>query len=487
MSHVVSHAPASVMAILAQPAPAFAFLFNHVDPAIMAHREKQEAIIASSQAILDRAEAEKRDLTDDETREVDGLTSEFDRLEREIGSRTRVAAQVAMLQAPAGRKTAPDEADSDDGEAAQAPRPGRPANAAQAVYASPRAAAANGTFGFRNFGEFAVAVKNGNPKFGMDPDVRLLRNATATTYSNEGSGADGGFLVPPEFRQAILTRAFGDQSLAGRASRMTTSGNSLTLPADNTTPWQSSGGIQTYWTSEAAAITQSKVALENITIRTHKLATLVPVTEELLDDAPALDGWLRMKVPAKIDFEISNRILWGTGAGQPLGVMNSPGLVTQAAEGSQTADTVNVTNLFKMYSRMPAANRATAVWIMHPDVEPQLLGMTMAGNNYPAYLPPGGLSAAPYGTLFGRPVIAHQAAKAIGDLGDVMFVDLAEYMLVTKAGGVKQDVSIHLWFDQDITAYKFTIRLGGQPSFSAPLSPLNGSTTQSAFVTLAAR
>lgn len=484
MTHVVSHAPASVLAILAQPAPAYAVLLAHVDAVVAAHRDRQEKLLSDSQAILAMAEAEKRELTDEETRQVDDLSSEFEKLEREIASRNRVAAQRSLLNAPNGRQTLPDEADRT--EIGNAAAPVKPARApSPSVYPEPKVG--NGTFGFRSFGDFALAVKNGNPKFGRETDGRLLQNATASTYANEGTGADGGFLVPPDFRQAILSRAFSEQSLVGRTTRMTASGNSITIPADNTTPWQTSGGVQVYWTGEGAAITQSKPQLENITIRTHKLAALVPVTEEIMDDAPALDGWLRMKVPAKIDFEISNQIIWGNGAGKPLGYMNSPSLVSQAAESGQAATTVNATNLFKMYARMPSSNRGNAIWIMHPDVEPQLLGLVAPGATFPAYMPPGGLSASPYGTLFGRPVVTHQAAKSLGTLGDVMFVDLNEYMTLTKTNGTRQDVSVHLWFDQDITAFKFTIRIGGQPSFSAPLSQLNGSNTQSAFVTLAAR
>ena len=83
--------------------------------------------------------------------------------------------------------------------------------------------------------------------------------------------------------------------------------------------------MQAFWVGEAAVKTQSKIVLEQVTIKAFQLATLVPVTEELLEDAPALDGYLRRKVPEKIDFKVSMALVWGSGAGQPLGFMNSPG------------------------------------------------------------------------------------------------------------------------------------------------------------------
>ncbi len=322
----------------------------------------------------------------------------------------------------------------------------------------------------------------------LDP---RLRNAAAATYSSEGVGADGGFAVPPDVRADIMGRVFAEDSLIARTDRMQSSSNTLTLPVDMTTPWQTTGGIQSYWTGEGQAKAQSKIVLEEVTLKLNTLATLIPVTEELLEDAPALDGYLRRKAPEKMDFKLSYALAWGSGAGQPLGFMNSPALVTQAAESGQTADTVVAANVIRMLSRMPTSSRATAVWLIHPDAEPQLPLMTIG--NQPIYLPPGGLRDQPYGTLLGRPVIPHQICETVGDLGDLMLVDLGQYLTATKTGGgrdangMRSDVSIHLWFDQDITAYRFTIRVAGQPWWSQPIAQRDGANTQSPFVTLASR
>jgi hypothetical protein len=66
-------------------------------------------------------------------------------------------------------------------------------------------------------------------------------------------------------------------------------------------------------------------------------------------------------------------------------------------------------------------------------------------------------------------------------------VDLLQYLTVTKAGGIKSDVSIHLWFDQNLTAFRFTVRIAGQPWWSGSIASRDGSFTQSPFVALAAR
>jgi HK97 family phage major capsid protein len=483
--------PGSVLAVLAIGALKNLLIFNDPSPdaVISAHRERQSALMDSSNAILARAEAEQgRDLTAQEQTEIENLANEFDDHERQIALRERVSTQNAALSAPRARQTEADPIDDEPEVETVRPRNQAQQRPAASVPARPNVRP-GGNAGFRGLGEFASAVRLGSMRGGeLDP---RLRNASVSTYGNEGAGADGGFAVPGDFRTEILTKLFNEDSLIGMTDRLQSSSNTLTLPTDETTPWQTSGGIQSYWTAEGAAKTQSKPALGETTLKLHTLATLVPVTEELLEDAPAMGAYLNRKAPEKMDFKVSDAIVRGTGVGQPLGFLNSPALVTVSKESAQTADTINVTNLAKMWGRMPVQSRRTAVWLMHPDAEAQLPLMSLA--NMPVYMPPGGVSGNMYGSLWGRPVIPHQVAETIGDLGDVMLVDLNQYLTVTKTGGgrdangIKQDVSIHLWFDQDMVAFRFTLRVAGQPWWSAAVSQRDGTNTQSPFIVLEAR
>jgi HK97 family phage major capsid protein len=457
------------------------------DALIQGHRDRQAQLMDSSRDILARAEQETRDLTESELSEIEGLNREFEDIDRQINLRERTLQNAGSLNQPRGRQTDPDP-DEDLAPSARPTAQATPAATGRRAEPQPRATA-RGQGGFRHFGEFAAAVQASSRR-GVDIDARL-RNAAASTYGQEATGADGGFAVPPDFRSEIMSRVYGEDSLITRTDRQTSSSNTMTLPVDNTTPWQTSGGIQAYWAGEAAAMSQSKPALENATIKLEKLTALVPITEELLEDAPAMDGYLRKKAPEKIDFKLSYGIAWGNGVGMPLGFMNSPALVTVAAEAAQTADTINATNISKMWARMPVNSRRTAVWLIHPDAEPQLDLITVGQT--PVYMPAGGLADAPYGRLKGRPVIPHQVCETVGDLGDIMLVDLNEYLTATKIGGgrdangLKVDTSMHLWFDQDILAFKFTLRVAGQPWWASAIAQRDGSNTQSPFVTLASR
>jgi HK97 family phage major capsid protein len=104
----------------------------------------------------------------------------------------------------------------------------------------------------------------------------------------------------------------------------------------------------------------------------------------------------------------------------------------------------------------------------------------------PVYMPPGGLSAAPYGTLMGRPVIPVEQCSTLGTVGDIVLADMSQYLLIDK-GGIQSAVSMHVQFANDETVLRFVYRVDGQSLWSDDLTPYQGTNTVSPFVALASR
>ena len=78
--------------------------------------------------------------------------------------------------------------------------------------------------------------------------------------------------------------------------------------------------------------------------------------------------------------------------------------------------------------------------------------------------------------------------ETLGTKGDIMLVDLSQYLLARKVNeGIQQASSIHVEFLTDQTAFRFIMRVDGQPAWNAPLTPAKGAATQSPFITLATR
>jgi HK97 family phage major capsid protein len=426
------------------------------------------ALQEEAAGLVTAADEAGEDLTDDQVERIDAIDTEIQAKTKQITARQKAARVVPS----AGRKSTPE-----------------PTNGGgdRTVPAAPRTVNPRG--GFESFGQFAVAVRNMR-RADIQPDARLL--AAATTYGTEGVGADGGFLVPPEFSRTIWEKVMAEENLANRCAPLQTGSNNMRIPKDETTPWQTSGGVQVYWEGEAGTIAQSKPAFEFSDLRLVKLTALVPVSDELLEDAVGIESWLRAKAPAKMAAKINTAIVRGNGVGQPLGILDAGngGLITVDPNISQPADTVWFENVSDMWARMYAPWRRNSVWLINQDIESQLDQMAFdpqATSKVPVYLPSGGLSASPYATLKGRPVVPIEACSTLGDVGDIILVDLMQYWMLTKAAGMRTDTSIHLYFDQALTTFRFIFRLNGQPAWKSTIAPENGTMTRSWAVTLGAR
>lgn len=342
---------------------------------------------------------------------------------------------------------------------------------------------ADKTGGFRSLGEFAFHVRSAALGAGRT-DERLVR-AAASTYGNTESGPDGGFAIPPQFADAIESLSMTEENLLSYADDTPISGNSMAFPKDESTPWGSTG-ISASWEGEGEQSTPKKPALGLDAMRLKKLKVLVAATDELLADAPAMASYLTKKMAEARLWKCNDAMLNGTGAGMPLGMLKAKSLVAQAKETSQTADTIVANNIAKMYARCMQGAGARLVWLLNPDAFPQIITLTISGN--PIWVPASqGFQGAPNGLLLGRPIILSDACDTVGDQGDIVLANMAGYRAITKSGGDQISESMHLWFDQDLAAYKLVFRMDGQPALSAPVTPPNSATTRSHFVALAAR
>lgn len=344
---------------------------------------------------------------------------------------------------------------------------------------------------FNSFGEqMAAVVRAGRPGGPIDPRLYTVR--AAATGLSETIPSEGGFLVQQDFTEELLQETFATGILAPKCRRQPISGtaNSIKINGVDETSRASTryGGIIGYWADEAGEKTASKPKFRKIELSLHKLVGLCYATDELLDDAPALEGFIRAAFPGEFGFLIDDAIVNGTGAGMPLGILASGCLVTVSKETGQKAATVVAENVIKMYSRIFASSLTKAEWYINQNIQPQLFTMSLAvgTGGIPIYMPAGGLSGQPYGTLFGRPVNPIEQAATLGTVGDIIFADMNGYILAEK-GGVKADMSIHVRFQYDESVFRFVLRLDGQTVRASALTPYKGSDTLSHFVALATR
>jgi HK97 family phage major capsid protein len=344
------------------------------------------------------------------------------------------------------------------------------------------------TRAWSSFGEQLTAIAEAaRPGGRTDPRLYAASGASA------GVGSDGGFLIQKDFSSEVYEKAYETGILASRCDQVEISENSdgLEVPyIDETSRANGSrwGGVRVYRRAEAATVTASKPALGKFEVRLEDLMGIAYATGRLLQDATALEQVMTRAFSSEFAFKLDDEIIRGTGAGECLGVLNSPALVSVAKETGQTADTIVAENVQKIWARTWARSRTNGVWLYNQECEPQLQSMQIGTGTSAqlVYLPAGGLSGQQFATIYGRPALPIEQASALGDLGDIMFVDLAEYALIRK-GGMQADQSMHVRFIYDEMAFRFIMRVNGKPKWASALTPFKGSGTQSPFVALAAR
>jgi len=333
------------------------------------------------------------------------------------------------------------------------------------------------------FGHFAQAVRTGQT------DEKLL-NYCKSTGMAIAINADGGFLIPLEFSTGLLT-AMAQAGVLAPKCRNFPINNNLALPFVNITTQATSwtGGVRIYKPAEGVAKTGSLPQFAKAELHLHKMTAVVYSTDELLSDSPiALETFLNTMVSTEFALTKDEDIVWGSGAGECLGLMNSPCLIPVGKETDQVADTIVTPNVLKMFSRLYTPSTSRAVWLIAQDAMPQIaqLSITVGTGGAPVFIAD---LKNPLGqTLLGRPIIWSPHCQTVGTTGDIVLADFSQYVTVTKAGKeMDTATSIHLKFLEDETAFRFVIRFDGQPWWTSAITPKHGSSTVSPFISLASR
>ncbi len=433
----------------------------------MKHLETLRASLKEKNQALDTLQ-NKDSLTDSDIQEMETLLGDIETLGKQISTMEKAQKVSAANAKPA------------DGSVKQ-----------NSVPAAPEAEPEN----FKSFGEQlrAIAQAGMNKDSVAERDPRLVWQKSAG--ANEAVPSEGGFLVQTDFATEIIKHAHDEGEVSRRARRIPISenANGIKIPAvdeDSRVDGSRWGGVRTYWANEGETVGDSKPKFREIELRLNKLMGVAYATDELLADTVAMEALFRQAFAEEISFSTEDAFVNGDGSGKPLGFINSGALITVTAESGQGSATLVRQNIYNMWNRMPMRSRRNAVWLINDELEPQLYDLRTAGDIGLLYHAPGQNAATPandaYGRLFTRPVIPIEQAAAAGSVGDMMLVDMSQY-LYTDKGGADWNQSMHVRFLYDEQTFKITYRVDGQPAWKKPLTPANGSNTKSPFVALGAR
>ena len=240
-----------------------------------------------------------------------------------------------------------------------------------------------------------------------------------------GTDSEGGYLVPDEFERTLV-EALEEQNIFRTLAHVI-----QTSSGDRKIPVVASKGTAS-WVDEEGTIPESDDAFSQVSIGAYKLATLVKVSEELLNDSVFdLEAYISREFARRIGNKEEEAFFTGDGTGKPLGVLAATGGaeigVTAASATAFTADEV-----FDLFYSLKAPYRKNAVFLMN-DSSVKALRKLKDGNGQYLWQP--SLTAGTPDMLLGRPVYTSAFMPAMAaSAKSILFGDLSYYWVADRQG-----------------------------------------------------
>lgn len=301
--------------------------------------------------------------------------------------------------------------------------------------------------------------------------------------------SEGGFTIPESLRSTLLALSLETSVVRPRAFVVPMETLRVPFPTIDEVTHAGSvyGGLVGYWTEESAEFIATAAKFGQVILEAKMLSGYSEVPNTLIADSIlSMVAFIENRWPGALSFFEDLAFFGGTGVGEPLGFQNADAAVVVPKETGQSADTIVWQNCLKMYARMLPQSLGSAVWIANQECLPELWSMAQeVGTGGGPVIVMNGTQATPM-SILGRPLILTEKAEALGDEGDLNFVDLSYYLVGDRQQLVIEN-SPHFKFSTNKTAFRVIERVDGTPWIKTALTPAKGTKTLSPFVKLAAR
>ena len=330
---------------------------------------------------------------------------------------------------------------------------------------------------FETFQDFVKATLSMTGRRNVDPRLRLINEGGDIRADLTGEEIElGGALVPEEFRSQLMMLMLQPNSIRSMATVLPMGSSTLTIPAirdESHTGKTVYGGVRSYWTEAGGEIPESEPNFSQIRLTAKGLLTLTTINNTLIMDSfTTLSPLIGKLFMGASDWEQERAFIRGTGAGEPLGILNAP-----ASANLGLSAAITVAAIADMESRLLPECDPYAVWMIHPSVRKPLY--QLGTSNIQVWH--GELAKRIPSTLNGRPIILNEHMSASETSGDIALVDWRMYLIGDRQA-MSMAASEHSKFSSNQTQIRGVQRLDGQPWLDTALTPANGIVTLSPFV-----
>lgn len=277
-------------------------------------------------------------------------------------------------------------------------------------------------------------------KASFTSDLLSLKDMT------EGVDPEGGYTVPRDYGDTLLSLIEQYGMARKKCTIIPIQREDLTLP-------KLTGGVRVYWVGEGKTISTTQPSFGEFRMMVKKMAAMVPMTSELLDDTTiGIANLLAMLFAQAIAKEEDRVVFSGDAAnGDPFyGALYHPDVVVSALSSGKTSfNQITADDLLDITALLPPVKIDGAEWYMHRTVFNIVKKLKYSGTGEYVWSSPNTGAA---GSLWGYPVNIVETMPHVSTSGAgkpfIFFGNLAHYYI-----GDRKKMSVskseHVGFAED--------------------------------------
>lgn len=227
------------------------------------------------------------------------------------------------------------------------------------------------------------AMPNGGEKTGRASDEykRAFWNGMRNKMSYEvqnalsiGTDSEGGYLVPDEYEKKLVEALQDEVFFRSLATVIRTSSG------DRKIPIVTSRG-EAAWIDEGGQFPESEDSFGQTSIGAYKLATMIKVSDELLNDSVFnIEAYISKEFGRRIGAKEEEAFFIGDGSGKPTGLFHTTG----GADTGVTATSTSITfdDVMDLYYSLRAPYRNKATWLLNDSTVKAIRKLKDGNGNY---------------------------------------------------------------------------------------------------------
>jgi HK97 family phage major capsid protein len=266
-----------------------------------------------------------------------------------------------------------------------------------------------------------------------------------------GTDSEGGYLVPDEFERTLI-EALEEENIMRQLAKVIT-----TSSGDKKIPVVASKGTAA-WVDEEGVIPEDDDAFGQVSIGAYKVATMIKVSEELLNDSIFnLESYIAREFARRIGAKEEEAFLVGDGSGKPTGIFDD----THGGEIGVTTSTASLKmdEIFDLFYSLKSPYRKRAVFITNDATVKEIRKLK---DGQGQYLWQPSVKAGEPDTILNRPVKTSAYAPTIEPGAKVIAIgDFGYYWIADRQGRAFQRLS-ELYAATGQVGFRATQRVDGQ-------------------------